>query len=464
MINDIIKTDIVVIGAGPGGYVAAIKAAQLGKSVVVIERQEVGGICLHSGCIPSKALINVAHKYNEIKQFSSMGIELNNNAYINFEQTQKWKQTIIDQFTNGIKRLFKANKIKLIYGEATFMSNHELQVSSEFEHFNITYEYCIIATGSRPIELPSIPFGKRVLSSTDALNLKTIPAKMAVIGGGYIGVELSQVFAKLGCKIDIIEGTESILPGFDARLISLVKRNIKKSNINVYTNAMAKQVDEYEKGVTVKYIENNSEQTIEAEYVLVTVGRRPNTNNLGLDNTSVKLNHRGFIEVDNQCRSSVPNIFAIGDIIEGPALAHKASYEAKIVAEVIAGRNIFREYKAIPLVVFSDPEIAVVGLSEEQAREQGKDIIVGKIAYGANGRALTLDAPEGSVTLIADKQTKKVIGAQIIGIEASNLIAECALAIQIGVTLEQLSFTIHAHPTLSEMIPEAADVALINIH
>jgi len=464
MTNEIVETDVVVIGAGPGGYIAAIKAAQLGKSVVVIEKQEVGGICLHSGCIPSKALINVAHKYDEIKQFDSLGIELNGNVSLNFEKTQKWKQEIINQLLNGIKKLFKINKIKLIYGEAKFVSNHEIQVKSDVEHLNIMFEQCIIATGSKPIELPLIPFGRRILSSTDVLNLKNIPARMVVIGGGYIGIELSQVFAKLGCKITIIEGTKSILPGFDARLISLVKRNIKKSNINVYTNAMAKQVEEHENRVTVTYMENDVEQSIDADYILVTVGRKPNTSNLGLDNTSVKLNHKGYLEVDNQCRSSVPNIFAIGDIIEGPALAHKASYEAKVVAEVIAGRNIFNEYKVIPLVVFSDPEIAVVGLSEEQAREQGKDVLVGKISYGANGRALTLVAPEGSVTLIADKQTKQVIGAQIVGIEASNLIAECALAIQIGATLEELSLTIHAHPTISEIIPEAAEMALRSIY
>lgn len=461
-----IYTEVLVIGSGPGGYVAAIRAAQLGKQVIVIEQDQVGGICLNSGCIPSKALISAAHAYSDLEQIEEMGIKVGS-VYVNFEHTQEWKTTIINKLTDGIRKLFKSNKIQLITGTAKFHSKNIMMVVNNGQQTIITFEHCIVATGSRPIEIPSIPFGGRVLSSTEALNLKHIPKSMVVIGGGYIGIELSQVFSKFGCKITILEGSGSILPGFEPRILSLIKRNLKKASVDVHTNAMAKSIEQGQNQVAITFETNGTALLIEAEYVLVTVGRRSNTDLLGLDTIGVTMDSKGYIEVNQQCQTSIPSVFAIGDVVKGPQLAHKASYEGKVAAEVIAGKNSMVQYKAIPLVVFSDPEVASVGLTEKEAQLQGYTIQVGRFSYGANGRALALHASEGSVTIVTEQKSGKILGAQIVGIEASNLIAEIALAIETDATVETLAQTIHAHPTLSEMVMEAAEVALgkgIHIH
>lgn len=453
------EVDVLVIGAGPGGYVAAIRAAQLGKSVTVVEKNEVGGVCLNRGCIPSKALISAAHQYESISHAADMGIETEN-VRVNFAKVQEWKQGVVSKLTGGVGSLLKGNKVEVIKGEALFVSENEVRVVDGYESNRLRFQHCIIATGSRPIELPSFPFGERILSSTEALELKEIPESMVVIGGGYIGIELSQAYAKFGTKVTILEGTNSILPGFDARLISMVKRNLKKAEVTVVTNAMAKKAEQKGNSVNVTYTVNEEEHTLSADYVLVTVGRRPNTEDLGLDLIGVKTNEKGYIEIDDQCRTNIPNIYAIGDIVPGPALAHKASYEGKVAAEVIAGKASAIDYRAMPAVVFSDPEIATVGLTENEAKNEGYQPVTGKFSYGANGRALALNAAEGSVTIVADKESGLVLGAQIVGPEASNLIAEIGLAIEMGATLEDIALTIHAHPTLGEMTMEAAEAAL----
>ena len=451
--------EVVVIGAGPGGYVAAIRAAQLGKKVILVEQSEIGGVCLNRGCIPSKALISAAHKYNELFHLQTMGIEVEQIA-VKFDQTQRWKQQLVQQLVEGIQKILKAKKVEVIHGQAQFVSPTQIRIQADSRTEDVTFEQAIVATGSLPIEIPGMEFGGRVISSTEALAMTELPATMVIVGGGYIGIELGQMFAKFGVKISVLEGSDGILPGFDARTISLVKRNLKKAQVDVMTGAMVKGVEQTESDVKVTYSIDGSEQTISAEYVLFTVGRKPNTRSLGLQHAGVVCDQRGFIEIDDQCRTSVDNIFAIGDVTLGPALAHKASYQGKIAAEVIAGQTAAVNYQAIPLVVFSDPEIATVGLTEKQAKEQGYEIVAGKFAYGASGKALATGAGEGSVTLVADKQTGKLLGAQIIGIEASNLIAECALAIEAGLGLEHLAMTIHAHPTLSEIVMEAAEVAM----
>ncbi len=453
------EVDVLVIGAGPGGYVAAIRAAQLGKNVTVVEKGELGGVCLNRGCIPSKALISAAHQYESISHAAGMGIEADN-VRVDFAKVQEWKQGVVSKLTGGVGSLLKGNKVEVIKGEALFVSENEVRVIDGYESNRLRFQHCIIATGSRPIELPGFPFGERILSSTEALELKEIPESMVVIGGGYIGIELSQAYAKFGTKVTILEGTGSILPGFDARLISMVKRNLKKAGVNVVTNAMAGGAEQKDDSVSVTYTVNDEEHTVSANYVLVTVGRRPNTEDLGLDLIGVKTSEKGYIEVDGQCRTSVPGIYAIGDIVAGPALAHKASYEGKVAAEVIAGKASAVDYKAIPAVVFSDPEIATVGLTEKEAKDEGYQPVVGKFSYGVNGRALALNAAEGSVTIVGDKESGLVLGAQIVGQEASNLIAEIGLAIEMGATLEDIALTIHAHPTLGEMTMEAAEAAL----
>lgn len=454
--------DVLVIGAGPGGYVAAIRAAQLGKSVIIADKAEVGGVCLNRGCIPSKALISAAHQLEQMQHGSDIGITAEN-VKVDFGKVQAWKETVVKKLTGGVGSLLKGNKVQIFNGEVMFINENEARLFNESESPRYRFKNCIIATGSRPIELKPFPFGERILSSTEALSLKEIPKSMIVIGGGYIGIELSQVYAKFGTKVTILEGTDSILPGFEKELSKLVAKSLDKSGAEVFTEALAQKSEVTDKDVTVTFTVKGEEKKVTAEYVLVTVGRRPNTDGeLGLDMINVKMTDRGMIEVDKQGRTSIPHIFAIGDIVAGPALAHKASYEGKVASEVIAGHSSEVDYKAMPLVVFSDPEIASVGLSESEAKSKGINVAVGKFPFAANGRALSLNAGDGFFKIIANKDTGVVLGAQIVGLEASNLIAELGLAIEMGTTLEDIALTIHAHPTLGEIVNEAAEAALGN--
>lgn len=453
------ETDVLVIGAGPGGYVAAIRAAQLGKKVTIVDKQHVGGVCLNVGCIPSKALITAAQHYETMTGSADMGITAQG-VSVDFGKVQEWKAGIVNKLTGGVTALLKGNKVEFVSGEAFFTSPNEVRVAGEYEGARYKFNHCIIATGSRPFELKSLPFGGRILSSTEALSLSEIPKSMVVVGGGYIGVELGQTYAKFGTKVTILEGSPSILPGFEEEATRLVVRNLKKLGVEIVTEAMAQGAKQTDNDVTVTYTVQGKEQQVTADYVLVTVGRRPNTDELGLDVIDVKMDERGYLEVDGQGRTSVPNIYAIGDIVPGLALAHKASYEGKVAAEAIAGLPSAIDYKVIPAVVFSDPEIASVGLSEKEAKEQGKSIVVGKFPYAANGRALSMNAGDGFAKLVADKETGLLLGALVAGAEASNLIAELGLAIEMGAVLEDLALTIHAHPTLGEIVMETAEGAL----
>ncbi|ASJ54133.1 dihydrolipoyl dehydrogenase [Brevibacillus formosus] len=453
------EVDVLVIGAGPGGYVAAIRAAQLGKTVAVVEKGEVGGVCLNVGCIPSKAMIHAAHTYEHTQHTESMGITMEN-VKVDFAKVQEWKSGIVKQLTGGVGSLFKGNKIQVIPGEALFVSENEVRVFHGYDVNRYRFQHCIIATGSRPIELPAFPFGKRVMSSTEALSLTELPKSLVVIGGGYIGIELGTVFAKFGTKVTILEGSDQILPGFEPDMPRLVERKLKKLDVTIHTKALAQGMEETDNGVIVTAEVKGEQQKIEAEYVLVTVGRRPNTDELGIRDIGMNMTDRGLIVVDKQGRTSIPNVYAIGDIVAGPALAHKASYEGKVAAEAIAGHPAEVDYKAIPAVVFCDPEIASVGINEKEAKEKGIEYIVGRFPFAANGRALSVNAGEGYVKLIAEKETNLVLGAQIVGPEASNIIAEIGLAIEMGATLEDIELTIHAHPTLGEVTMEAAELAL----
>lgn len=453
--------DVLVIGAGPGGYVAAIRAAQLGKSVAIVDRSELGGVCLNRGCIPSKALISAAHRYELMTQSDEIGIQADG-VKVDFSKVQQWKQGVVEKLTGGVGGLLKGNKIEILQGDAFFVSEDTVSISTDEEGQRYKFNHCIIATGSRPIELKAFPFGGRILSSTEALALNEIPKSMVVIGGGYIGVELGQTYAKFGTKVTILEGSDTILPGFEAEASRLVSRKLAASGAEIVPNALAKEAKQTDSDVTVTYEVNGESKQVTADYVLVTVGRRPNTNDLGLESIQVTMDDRGFIDIDQQCRTSVPNIYAIGDIVKGPALAHKASYEGKIAAEVIAGQPSAIDYKAIPAVVFSDPEMASVGLDEKAAREAGYEIEIGKFNFAANGRALSMNAAEGFVKLISDKASGLLLGGLIVGSEASNMIAEIGLAIEMGTTLEDIALTIHAHPTLGEIVMETAEVALGN--
>lgn len=456
--------DVVVIGAGPGGYVAAARAAQLGKSVIIVDKVELGGVCLNRGCIPSKALISVAHTYETMGHADSMGISTEG-VKLDFAKAQEYKNGVVSKLVGGVTGLMKANKIQVFRGEAMFINEHEIRLFNDQEAPRYRFQSCIIATGSRPIELKPFPFGKRILSSTEALNLPEVPKSLVVIGGGYIGMELGQTYAKFGSKVTVIEGFDTILPGFEKDLTQLVAKNLAKYEVDIHTGAKAEGAEQTENDVTVTFSVNGEQKKVTADYVLVTVGRRPNTDGeLGLDLLNMKLTDRGYIEVDNQGQTSVPNIYAIGDIVAGPALAHKASYEGRVAAEALAGLPSIVDYKCIPLVVFTDPEISSVGYSEKEAKEKGHNVVVGKFPFAANGRALSLNAPDGFVKLVGDKDTGLVLGAQIAGLEASNLIAEIGLAIEMSATLEDVALTIHAHPTLGELMFDAAEQAVHKLH
>lgn len=454
-----IETETLVVGAGPGGYVAAIRAAQLGQKVTIVEKGNLGGVCLNVGCIPSKALISAGHRYEIATHSQDMGI-FAENVKVDFSKVQEWKAGVVKKLTSGVESLLKGNKVEIVRGEAYFVDENTVRVMTENSAQTYKFKNAIIATGSRPIELPAFKFSKRVLDSTGALNLPEIPKSMVVIGGGYIGTELGTTYANFGTKITILEGADEILSGFEKQMSAVVRRRLKKKGVDVFTNALAKGVEEREDGVTVTFEVNGETKTVDAEYVLVTVGRRPNTEEMGLEQIGIKMTERGLIEIDKQCRTSVPNIYAIGDIVAGPPLAHKASYEGKIAAEAIAGHPSEIDYLAIPAVVFSDPECASVGYFEKQAIEEGIDVITAKFPFGANGRALALNETDGFLKLVLTKDDGVIIGAQIVGPNASDMIAELGLAIEAGMTAEDIAMTIHAHPTLGEITMEAAEVAL----
>jgi dihydrolipoamide dehydrogenase len=455
------KVDLIVIGAGPGGYVAAIRAAQLGKQVTVIEKGALGGVCLNRGCIPSKALISAAHQYQTMlhSELRGMGI-VAKEVSVDFPKVQAWKNSIVDKLDKGISSLFKQHKIEVVTGEAMFSGSHELRVVKGYETMRYQFNECIIATGSKPIELNTFPFGNRILSSTEALSLSEIPQRLVVIGGGYIGIELGQAFSKLGSKVTILEGGERILPYFEATLVQPLIKQVQKEGLSLVTSAVAKSYEETDEGIRITFAKNKQLETIEADYLLVTVGRTPDASALDLHSAGIEVDKQGFILINKQCRTSASHIYAIGDIVKGPALAHKASYEGKIAAEVIAGLPSEIDYKTIPSIVYTEPEIASVGLSEEQARQQYRDVVIGKYYYKANGRALTIQAEEGYVKIVANKENALVLGAQIIGAHASNLIAELGFAIEMSATLEDIALTIHAHPSFGEMTMEAAEDAL----
>ncbi|MPQ26088.1 dihydrolipoyl dehydrogenase [Bacillus paralicheniformis] len=455
-----IETDTLVIGAGPGGYVAAIRAAQLGQKVTIVEKGNLGGVCLNVGCIPSKALINAGHRYENAKHSEEMGITAEN-VKVDFTKVQEWKASVVNKLTGGVEGLLKGNKVDIVKGEAYFVDSNSVRVMDENSAQTYTFKNAIIATGSRPIELPNFKYSDRVLNSTGALALKEIPKKLVVIGGGYIGTELGTAYANFGTEVVILEGGEEILPGFEKQMSSLVKRNLKKKgNVEIHTNAMAKGVEEKADGVTVTFEVKGEEQTIDADYVLVTVGRVANTDELGLEQVGVEMTDRGIIKTDKQCRTNIPNFYAIGDIIAGPPLAHKASYEGKIAAEAIAGEAAEIDYLGIPAVVFSEPELASVGYTEAQAKEEGLEVTAAKFPFAANGRALSLNETDGFLKLVTRKEDGLVIGAQIAGASASDMISELSLAIEAGMTAEDIAMTIHAHPTLGEITMEAAEVAI----
>ncbi|MRI81900.1 dihydrolipoyl dehydrogenase [Aerococcaceae bacterium DSM 109653] len=453
--------ETVVVGSGPGGYVAAIRAAQLGQKVAIIEKEYIGGVCLNVGCIPSKALINAGHVYHSALTGDQFGITASD-VKIDFAKTQEWKDTqVVNKLTSGIEYLLKKNKVEIIRGEAFFIDESSLRVMEE-DGPGQTYNFknAIVATGSRPIEIKGFKFGQRIINSTGALNLKEIPKEMVVIGGGYIGSELAGAFANLGTKLTILEGSSQIIPTFEKDMVKLVEKEFKSKGVDIVTNAMAKNAEVNGDRVTVTYEVDGKENKIESDYVLVTVGRRPNTDELGLEVAGVEMTDRGMVVVDNQGRTNKKNIFAIGDIVAGAALAHKASYEGKVAAEAIAGQTSVIDYVAMPSVCFTDPELASVGHTKASAKEAGLSVNVSKFPFSGNGRALSLGQAEGFVRLVTTKEDNVIVGAQVAGPSASDVLAELTLAVEGGLNAEDIALTIHSHPSLAETIMDTAELVL----
>ncbi|MDM8266716.1 dihydrolipoyl dehydrogenase [Limosilactobacillus pontis] len=467
---DVEKKDTVIVGGGPGGYVAAIRASELGQKVTLIEKGDpgLGGVCLNVGCVPSKALIAAGHRLREVRDASTYGIS-KTDATIDFKKTQDWKQhKVVDRMTRGVKMLLKKHKVEIIEGAAMMDNDHQLRIMKsgpkQFMDFDggtkITWNNLILATGSRPIEIPNFKFEGRVIDSTGGLNLPEIPKEFVVIGGGYIGTELAGAYADLGSHVTIIEGTDSILGGFDKDMVSVVVKNLKKKGIDIITNAMAKNSTQDDSSVTVTYEVDGKENSIKADYCMVSVGRKPNTDNFALDMTSVKLNDHHQVIVDKQGRTNVPGIWAIGDIVPGPALAHKAFFEGKTAAGAIAGKNTANDWVGVPAVCFADPELAQVGMTADEAKKKGIEVATAKFPFAGNARAVSLDQPEGFVRFTYTKDKKNVVGAEVVGPEASTLAGELSLIVNCGMNVEDVSLTIHPHPTLNEPIQEAADIAM----
>ena len=467
---DVEQKDTVIVGGGPGGYVAAIRASELGQKVTLIEKGEpgLGGVCLNVGCVPSKALIAAGHRLQQAKDSSTYGIS-KTDASIDFAKTQDWKQhKVVDRMTRGVEMLLKKHKVEVIDGEAVMDNDSQLRVMKTgpkqfMDNDNgrvIKWNNLILATGSRPVEIRGFRFDGRVIDSTGGLNLPEIPKEFVVIGGGYIGTELAGAYADLGSHVTILEGTGSILNGFDKDMVKVVEKNLKKKGIDIVTNAMAKSSSQDDKSVTVNYEVDGKEQSLTADYCMVSVGRKPNTDNFGLEMTSVKLDDHGKVVVDKQGKTSVDHIYAIGDIVPGPALAHKAFFEGKTAAGAIAGKNTANDWVGVPAVCFADPELAEVGMNADQAKEKGIEVATAQFPFAGNARAVSLDEPEGFVRFIYTKDKKNVVGAQVVGPEASTLAGELSLIVNCGMNVEDVALTIHPHPTLNEPIQEAADVAL----
>jgi dihydrolipoamide dehydrogenase len=449
----------IVIGSGPGGYPCAIRLGQLGVKTLCIERGDWGGVCLNVGCIPSKALITAGKKYEELNHMAEMGITVPAGSTLDMGKLQQWKGSIVKKLTDGVRTLLKGNKATMMSGTAKFVDAHTLDVTTAEGVKRVTADHIVIATGSRPIEIPGFSFkDDRVMDSTKALALTEVPRRLVVIGGGYIGLELGQMLNKVGAKVTVVEMMDQVLPGFDPEVVKIVARQLKKSGIEVLLKTKALGWEEGEDGALLS-VEgpDGVKKQLAADKILVTVGRFPNSNDLG--NLQVEMVGR-HIKVDKQQRTSVPGVYAIGDVATGVMLAHKATHEGEIVAEVIAGHKAFNDARTVPAVVFTDPEIATAGLQEHEAIAQGFQVKVGKFPWAANGRALTTRETDGFVKVIVDKADDRVLGITIIGPHASDLISEAALAVEMDAEALDIGLTIHPHPTLGEAVMEAAKAAL----
>ena len=461
------KCQVLVVGAGPGGYVAGIRAGQLGLDTVVVEGDKAGGTCLIRGCIPSKAMIHAADRFEALQQHSGegghMGISVDGTPEVDMAALVSWKDGIVDRLNKGVEGLLKAAGAELVKGWASFTGPKSCTVETADGEVNIEAENIIIATGSSHIDLPFMPCDEEfIISSTGALDLDSLPKSVAIVGGGYIGLELGCALTKLGTEVTVVEGLDSILAFMDKEIRRPLELWLKKHKVTVHTNALARGAEVKGKGaarkVELTFEKDGEEQSIKVDKVLVTVGRSPNTKGWGLENMGVRMDASGrFIRIDRKCRTSVPGIYAIGDVAGEPMLAHKASAEGEMVAEIIAGHEREFDKVAIPAIVFTEPEIISVGLTPDEAKERGEEVIVGKFPLAANGRALSLEAekPAGFIRVTARESDHVILGVQAVGTHIAELHSEFVLALEMGALLEDVAATVHAHPTMSEAFHES---------
>jgi len=460
------KFDAVVIGAGPGGYPAAIRLGQLKVKTAIIEREYIGGVCLNVGCIPSKAVIHAAKTFEKLGKAGELGIGIQGSPTLDMKKLQTWKGGVVNKLTSGVRTLLKGNGVEILEGTAKLekagADGHRITITGKSGTQTIVAKNVVIATGSRPLEIPGFKIDQqRIIDSTGALALDAVPPRMVVIGGGYIGLELGMVYAKFGTKVTVVEAMPRLLGTMDKDCVAVVERKLKKMGVEVMLSTKAKSwEDKGDRAVLTVELADGKTATIDTDKILMSIGRRPNSENLGLEALGIKV-ERGFIQVDDHLRTNVGGIYAIGDVVGGMMLAHKATKEGEVVAEVIAGHKAAFDVRTIPAVVFTDPEISSTGLTEDEAKAKGHaQLKVGKFPFAALGRALSVNDSEGFVKVVGDAKTGELLGVHIVGNGGSDLISEAALAIEMGAVVEDLRLTIHPHPTLSEALMEAAAVAL----
>ena len=451
------KFDVTVIGGGPAGYVCAIRLSQLGlKTACVESRGSLGGTCLNIGCIPSKSLLNMSESFHRAKNFSDIGIETGE-IKLNLEKMMSNKDSSVSTLTKGVEFLFKKNKVTYIKGVGSFNEKNEILVKNDKSEIKIKTDKTIISTGSEPLSLPGIDFDeKKILSSTGALSISKLPKKMVVVGGGYIGLEMGSVWSRLGTEVHVIEYLDHITPGLDKEISNEFMKILKKQNIKFELNTKVEKISKNDQGVIIETSNKDAKNKIEADVVLISVGRKPYTDKLNLEKIGVNLDKKGKITVNKNFETSVKNIYAIGDVIDGPMLAHKAEEEGIAVAELIAGQSGHVNYDIIPGVIYTSPEVAYVGKNEEELKEKKINFKVGKFPFMANSRAKAINEPEGFVKILAESKTDRVLGVHIIGPHAGEMIAEMSVAMEFGASSEDIARTCHAHPTFSEAIKEAA--------
>ncbi|GAB4297212.1 MAG: dihydrolipoyl dehydrogenase [Methylophaga sp.] len=455
-----LHAEVLVLGSGPGGYTAAFRAADLGKQVVMVERhQRIGGVCLNVGCIPSKALLHTAQIINEAKEMGQHGVSFGQ-PDIDLKELAGWKDNVVKQLTGGLQALAKQRKVNIVHGEGRFTSPNTLQVEGEDGSKTISFDHCIIAAGSRVTKIPVFPHDDpRMMDSTDALELNDVPERLLVIGGGIIGMEMATVYDALGSKITVVEMQDSLIPGADKDIVKPLLKRVQKKYENIFLSTRVASIEPQDDGLLVKFEGKDAPESDKFDKILVAVGRTPNGKLINAEAAGVAVDEYGFIATDGQMRTNVPHIFAIGDIVGQPMLAHKATHEGKVAAEVIAGQKSVFEPLTIPSVAYTDPEVAWMGLSEEEAKKQGIDYVKGAFPWAASGRSLSLGRDEGLTKALFEKETGRLIGAGIVGPNAGELIAEATLALEMGADAEDIGLTIHPHPTLSETLCFAAEMA-----